>query len=168
MKILPNILSTLRFFLAFFFLCDDIFLRTLAIIFALITDFLDGYLARKNQWISRAGALLDPLADRFFIFFVLLVLAVEKHPALWQIALFFARDLSLGIFALYLLKKGAWKRLKLEATWCGKVSTVVQLFILLALTLNVAVGPLPYLFLLVLAAMNWAELFSKLQAKECS
>lgn len=166
MKILPNFLSASRFFLALLFLSESLIVRTSAVILALITDFLDGYLARRNRWISRTGAILDPLADRFFIFFVLGVIAFEKHPAIWEIALFFARDLSLGLFAFYLWQVGAWKRLKLEATWCGKVSTVVQLLILLALTLGVPVGPLPYLFLLLLAAMNWAELFAKLQSQE--
>ncbi|MEI6531611.1 MAG: CDP-alcohol phosphatidyltransferase family protein [Chlamydiota bacterium] len=165
MKTLPNILSGSRFILALFFLSPSLTLRTYAIILALITDFLDGYLARKNRWTSRLGSLLDPIADRFFIFFVLLIIILEQHPAVWQIALFFGRDLSVGLFALYLFKKGAWKRLKLEATWCGKISTVIQLFILLSLTLSVPVGPLPYLFLLILAAMNWAELFNNLQEK---
>lgn len=166
MKILPNLLSASRFFLALLFLSESLIVRTCAVILALITDFLDGYLARRNRWISRTGAILDPLADRFFIFFVLGIVALEKHPAIWEVVLFFARDLSLGLFAFYLWRVGAWKRLKLEATWCGKVSTVVQLLILLALTLSVPVGPLPYLFLLLLAAMNWAELFAKLQAQE--
>ena len=164
MTIFPNLLSAARFLLAFCFLSDDLSLRMTAIVLALVTDFFDGYLARRNNWLSRTGALLDPLADRFFIFFVLAILAVEKHPALWQIALFFARDLSLGLFALYLFYVGAWKRLKLEATWCGKSSTVVQLLIIAALTFDIPVGPIPYLILLLLAAMNWAELFARLQS----
>ena len=165
MKILPNILSSSRFILALLFLSPILTLRISAITLALITDFLDGYLARKNQWFSRIGSLLDPIADRFFIFFVLLIIILEQHLPVWQITLFFVRDISVGIFALYLFKKGAWKNLKLDATWCGKISTVIQLFILLSLTLDTKVGPLPYLFLLILAVMNWNELFNNLQEK---
>ncbi len=163
MNAIPNLFSLARIPLAFLFLSPDPLLRALSVTLALITDFLDGYLARKFRWTSRAGAILDPLADRFYIFFCLAVIVSEVHPTIWQVATFFARDLSLGLFAIWMWYKGAWKRIKLEATWCGKVTTVLQLVLLLATSFHLSVGPVPYLFLVVIAAMNWVELFARLQ-----
>ena len=49
---------------------------------AAITDWLDGYLARKLNQTSKLGAFLDPVADKLMVA-VVLVLLVEKYPSIW-------------------------------------------------------------------------------------
>ena len=65
-----NFLSILRGPLALFFIIDNAFYRCLAIVLAMATDSLDGYLARRFQMTSQIGAFLDPLMDKFFVFFL--------------------------------------------------------------------------------------------------
>ena len=61
---LPNILSLTRFPLALLFLIDSVPIRIIAIFVALLTDYLDGYIARSRSLVTRLGTALDPIADR--------------------------------------------------------------------------------------------------------
>ncbi|MBM3199074.1 MAG: CDP-alcohol phosphatidyltransferase family protein, partial [Chlamydiae bacterium] len=74
---LSNVLTFLRAPLALFFLIDSPPLRLLSLLLAMITDYMDGYIARKTRTTSQFGAKLDPLMDKFFVFFVLTVLFLE-------------------------------------------------------------------------------------------
>lgn len=63
--------------------------------FSGVTDFLDGYLARRWHQESRLGALLDPAADRLYILSTLLGLAYRDLIPWWLVALVVARDVAL-------------------------------------------------------------------------
>ena len=71
---LSNFLSILRIPLAFALVTDFSLYRALAIGLAMITDGLDGYLARRYRMTSQVGAFLDPLTDKFFVFFAIMIL----------------------------------------------------------------------------------------------
>ena len=65
---LPNIVSSSRVVLAVGFVATEVTTTRLALIcIASLTDFLDGWIARRTKVTSRFGALLDPVADRFFV-----------------------------------------------------------------------------------------------------
>ncbi len=65
---LPNSISLSRLLLAFaFVVISGPWQRTVLILSAAMTDFLDGWLARRGNSSTVAGAIIDPLADRFFV-----------------------------------------------------------------------------------------------------
>ena len=101
---LPNLLSILRLALVPVFLVllvrgeDAWALLVLAV--ASLTDFLDGYLARRFGQITRLGQLLDPAADRLYIFAALLGLAWRDLVPWWIVLVIVGRDvflLGLGV-----------------------------------------------------------------------
>lgn len=100
----PNILSFFRLALVPVFLVLVIAGNDIAALIVLVvssvTDFLDGVLARRLNQVSRLGQLLDPAADRLFIFATLIGLAVREIVPWWLVAIIVGRDvvlLALGI-----------------------------------------------------------------------
>ena len=128
---LPNKITVFRFFLVPLFAC--IFLlqfswsnTTALIVFlvACITDFFDGYLARKNHQVTDFGKLMDPLADKLLIC-TALVCFVELRPNFraWCAIIIVAREFIIsGVRQL-----AAEKNTIIMASWWGKTKTVVQM-----------------------------------------
>ncbi len=106
MLTLPNLLSLLRVPLACLFFQDNPFYRAIAIILAMVTDAMDGYLARKYKQTSALGTLLDPITDKLFVFVALFIFLQEDRLSIWQAAAFMCRDLSVLIFSIYLVIRG--------------------------------------------------------------
>ena len=127
------------------------------------TDYLDGYVARSKNIVTRLGTILDPIADRFFVFFASITLMLDQRLTLWSLAAIFARDLFLFLFWAYIKLNGSWENYRCKATLWGKVTTVVQLILLLAITLNVVFPPAFFLGLLVLGIFTFAELLYRLE-----
>ncbi|MEN9992697.1 MAG: hypothetical protein RLY83_267 [Actinomycetota bacterium] len=100
LRTLPNLLSLLRLALVPVFLLliitDHSITAFLVLAVASITDWLDGYLARKLNQVTRIGALLDPAADRLYIFATLIGLAVTGAIPLWLPAVVVSRDVLLA------------------------------------------------------------------------
>jgi cardiolipin synthase len=126
---LPNSLSLLR--LALSPLCAALILAhqyrqaLVAILIAGITDFLDGYLARLMRLQTKAGALLDPLADKALIMVTYVSLAAAGAIPEWLAGVIVGRDAAIlaGAAALYL-------RVRLREfppSRAGKMSTTIQI-----------------------------------------
>jgi cardiolipin synthase len=100
---IPNLLSLVRLALIPLFLGflltkqDPAALATL--IAASITDFLDGYLARRLNQVTRLGAVLDPIVDRLCIAAATVGLAFREILPWWLVLIVFARDLALLVLA---------------------------------------------------------------------
>ncbi len=102
---LPNILSVARIAaipLVILFLLGDnrffSFMGALVYTIASITDLLDGYMARKMQKTSKAGKLLDPLADKLLLLSALVMLIpLERIPA-WMVVLIIGREIAVTGF----------------------------------------------------------------------
>lgn len=141
---LSNFLSILRGPLAFLFIIDNAFYRCLAIVLAMATDGLDGYLARRFRKTTQFGAFLDPLMDKFFVFFVVSTLMIEGNLQLWQALALISRDFAVLFFGLYLALRGTWSNFQFRSIWSGKITTTLQFFVLLGLTFHL---PMPiYIF----------------------
>src|SRR5690242_21666341 len=75
---LPNTISLSRIVLALaFVLVPDAWARVVLVAVAGFTDFMDGWLARHGKTETTAGALIDPLADRIFVFVAISTYLVE-------------------------------------------------------------------------------------------
>jgi CDP-diacylglycerol--glycerol-3-phosphate 3-phosphatidyltransferase len=130
---LPNLLSCSRLVLAAGFVATTGAEARVGLIgVAAITDFLDGWLARRVHATSRWGALLDPIADRVF---VLTVVGTFLFSGLLSTSAYFIllmRDLATAIGFL-VARIIPWLRpVEFKARILGKVVTVLQLFTLAA------------------------------------
>lgn len=101
---------------------------------ASVTDFFDGYVARKYNQSSKLGALLDPVADKLLIA-VVLVSLVTKHSAGWEgIFMMTCTVIIIGreiiISALREFMAGLNIRNAVAVQYIGKVKTTVQIFAL--------------------------------------
>lgn len=89
---------------------------------ASITDFLDGYIARKTQTVSWFGKILDPLVDRLLIFSGVVGLWIVGDVPLWILILLIARDLLLGIGMLIVRK---YRARPIDVLYLGKIATAL-------------------------------------------
>lgn len=154
-----NILSLLRGPLAFLFLWNDPFFRAFAVIAAMITDFLDGFIARRYGTCSQLGAFLDPLMDKFFVFFSLSVLMQQGHIELWQALALISRDFAVLVFGLYLALSKNWSNFQFRSIWCGKITTTFQFFVLLGLIFSVRIPSYIFLSFIGLGFFALIELY---------
>jgi len=129
----------------------------------MLTDCIDGYLARRYRYMSRIGAILDPVMDKFFVYVVLAVLLYESQIAPWQVATMLTRDFFLFFFILYLLITRTWRNTEFKAIRWGKVSTAAQFIILAALTLKISFPPFFYYAFILFGCLAFVEMiqFSK-------
>ncbi len=125
----------------FLLLMSDGYLLALILFFiASITDFFDGYLARKYDAVSELGEVLDPIADKILIVFVLFGLAVNLDSYLVAFigALIITREIWVG--ALRDLNARNNRSSATKVTFLAKIKTTIQLFTLsiylLALVIN--------------------------------
>lgn len=168
MFVFINILSALRFPLAFFFLSPSAELRAVAIVLAMLTDFFDGFLARRFRHTSQLGAVLDPLSDKFFVLFALIVFILESKLTFIQMAALLCRDFAVLLFGLYLYATGEWAKYQFRAIWCGKVTTTLQFFVMLALTFQVRVPATTYWVFALLGFFALIELYLLARPTECT
>lgn len=151
-------ISLCRIPLAFLFLKADLTFRIIALLLALVSDGLDGWIARRTSSVSPLGTLIDPVTDKFFVFMALSVFLTNGDLTLSDAALFICRDFSVLLFGLYLIARGLFTNYELRAIWCGKVTTFLQFMVLLALTLGIAVPSVVYALFLVLGILALFEL----------
>lgn len=156
---LSNSLSLLRAPLAFLFLFENPTVRLTAILLAMLTDSIDGYLARRWHTTTRFGAVLDPAMDKFFVVFCLGVLLAENRLEPWQALMMISRDFALCLFGLYLSLSGLWHSYKFRSIRWGKITTALQFIVLIALTLGYTIPWYLYCAFIVFAGLALVELF---------
>lgn len=93
-------------------------------ILASLTDFLDGHIARKYNWISDFGKLWDPLADKLLINGVLICLAYKDLVPVWLVVILILRDFIVDAFRMESLRKN----IIISASWNGKIKTFFEMF----------------------------------------
>ena len=160
---IPNILTIIRFILIPFIFMSVIFHHYLIglVIFTIsaITDILDGYIARKYNYITNIGKLIDPLADKLTQIFLLLALSILNILPWWILAIVFVKECVMVISASFLYKR---KDVVVYSKWYGKMATTLfYLAIIFSLIINQFNIALPFridLYLYYLAIL--ATIFS--------
>lgn len=129
LRTIPNLLSLLRLGLVpvflYLILADYPLLAFLVLALASFTDWLDGYLARKLNQVTRIGALLDPAADRLYIFATLIGLAITGAIPAWLPMVVIGRDLLL-VFTIPVLASRNFGPLPVH--FAGKAGTFALLY----------------------------------------
>lgn len=137
---IPNLLSLLRIGLVYPIL-NNIYLGEFIISFiyfvvAAITDALDGFLARKMNWQTYLGTILDPVADKLLLSGTIFILWINEYIPLYIFIIFFGRDVVILL--------GAAIHMTLIETdtplpnILGKITTTLQvIYILLIMFLQI-------------------------------
>ncbi len=154
-----NILSFLRMPLAFLFLQKNIFVRFIAILFAMITDTLDGHIARKRHETSKFGAILDPTMDKFFVYFALFIFYYENTISFSSAITLLSRDFAIIIYGLYLIIFKRVRNWHVKALRFGKIFTALQFIVLIFLTFHIQIHPSLYFIFVMLGFLALLELF---------
>ncbi|WP_051675950.1 CDP-diacylglycerol--glycerol-3-phosphate 3-phosphatidyltransferase [Ureaplasma canigenitalium] len=97
---------------------------------AAITDFLDGYIARKYKVITTFGKIIDPIADKFLNNGVLIVLAIDHSAISYLVIINILRDVYMSSLRIY----QASRQVDVSANIIGKIRTVlmfISIFIIL-------------------------------------
>lgn len=131
---LPTVLTLSRIVLIPFFVIS-VYRHPImgALVFgvASITDFLDGYLARRSGQITKFGIIMDPIADKFLIISALIVLVdMERLPA-WIAIVLIVRDFLITTLRVVALSRDVL----IPAEMGGKLKTTAQITSILCLVL---------------------------------
>ncbi len=147
MKLIPNFLSLLRIMLVFpiiYLLQVEWYVFAASLFFvSSLTDYFDGYIARKYAIESELGAFLDLIADKILVIAILVWLVfIFANQALTIISiLIILREIIITSFRYYLVSNNADPEL-IKANKYGKLKTAFQFFSILLLILSPALSNL--------------------------
>ena len=123
---IPNVLSIIRIiFIIPFVLAvvdDDYTTAGIILIISGISDFLDGYIARKYNQITRFGKMLDPTADKLTLMAVMVCVGIKFNKIFPFMIILITKEILMLIAGIILLRK---KLTPPSAKWYGKLSTIV-------------------------------------------
>ena len=142
---IPNLICVFRILLVMpvvlSLLHADYLLALLLFALAGASDGLDGFLARRFDWRSRLGAIVDPLADKLLMLCSYSTLAYLGLLPLWLVALVLGRDLVivLGALAYHRLRGGV----EMAPTGISKLNTLLQILLVVAVMAQAAAMALP-------------------------
>jgi len=177
---IPNIITLIRLllipvFVLCFYLPETVshLLSTVVFATAGITDWLDGYLARRLKQVSAFGAFLDPVADKLMVA-IALVLLVDKNPTDYAgvllalpAAVIIGREIVISALREWMAEIG--ERAQVAVSVIGKIKTTAQIFALLFLLYKYPLIGLPtadigFVLLYVASALTLWSMFIYLKA----
>ena len=173
---LPNILSLLR--IALIPVLIGIFLlpyvsapmwATIVFVVASLTDWLDGYLARKWNQTSQFGAFIDPVADKLIVT-VALVLVLYKTPTwfvLIPVIIIIGREITISALREWMAELG--ERNAVKVSYVGKLKTAFQMISIGCLIfyndlLGLPIFDIGVVLLYIAAALTLSSMFSYIKA----
>ena len=153
MTFLINLLTLSRIFLApvlFILITFFNFYISALLLFILcsFTDYLDGYLARKYNAVSSFGEIIDPIADKILVIFMLLAIAYEVSSIyiLFCSAIIFTREI--WVSALRDFNSSTNNNKATKVTFIAKIKTTIQMFTISLYLLSLS---LDYMLMLIIS-----------------
>jgi CDP-diacylglycerol--glycerol-3-phosphate 3-phosphatidyltransferase len=161
-----NVLSFARIFLViplyYYISLDDQIATIIIIVLAVITDMLDGYLARKLGQVTELGKVLDPVADKICTGGGLIALSIYQGFPNWLTIIIISRDVIIIIGSIFLMGK---LHLVIPSNKPGKITVfIVTLFALsyiLKLTYIIKLLLILVVIMLVYSGVNYLIIFIK-------
>ena len=101
-------------------------------VIASVTDWFDGYLARKNHLVTNFGKFMDPLADKLLVCSAMICLIELDHLPAWIVIVIIAREFIISGFRLIAAENG----IVIAANYWGKFKTVSQMIMIILLLLD--------------------------------
>ncbi len=142
---LINFLTALRILFAvvisLLLILEDAYLLALVLFFfAGLTDYFDGYFARKYNATSEIGEILDPIADKILVVFILVTLSVNLYSFLLAFctALIISREIWVSALRDYSARNNILNATKV--TYLAKIKTSIQLFTIFLYLLGLAIN----------------------------
>ncbi|MBV32927.1 MAG: CDP-diacylglycerol--glycerol-3-phosphate 3-phosphatidyltransferase [Porticoccaceae bacterium] len=140
---IPNIITVLRIlliplFVTAFYMQADFSKWLAALLFAIaaLSDWLDGYLARRLNCVTPFGAFLDPVADKLIVV-VALVMLVEEHSSVWiavPAMIIIGREIIISALREWMSSIGLSRTVKVSII--GKIKTWMQMISIVVLMLS--------------------------------
>ncbi|MGM0914551.1 MAG: CDP-diacylglycerol--glycerol-3-phosphate 3-phosphatidyltransferase [Pseudomonadota bacterium] len=171
---IPNILTLVRIafiplLVVLFYLPFNWSMPLAAAFFALasVTDWLDGYLARRWNQTTPFGAFLDPVADKLMVA-VALALMIERYDVIWLTLpslVIIGREIVISALREWMAEMG--KRGSVAVSWIGKLKTTLQMvaiFLLLAFAPGTPIAMLAVATLYVAAVLTLWSMYLYLRA----
>jgi CDP-diacylglycerol--glycerol-3-phosphate 3-phosphatidyltransferase len=169
---LPNLLSVSRVILIipiiFLFEINYFLISCFVFIFAALTDFLDGYLARENNLASDLGGLLDLLADKLFVSILLIWLSFnfDSYFLLICTILIISREISVSYLRLFLISQSK-EISEMSSDFTGKLKTFCQMtglgFLLISSINTFYFFNLSLVLISLSALLSWYSFYSYLK-----
>ena len=133
-------------------------------VFAAITDFVDGYLARRWNQTSAFGAFLDPVADKLMVGAALIVLVDLGRIGPFIALIIIGREITISALREWMAELG--KRSSVAVSWIGKWKTMIQMVSLTGLIwqYNVWMVWLAYVMLYVATVLTFWSMFQYMKA----
>jgi CDP-diacylglycerol--glycerol-3-phosphate 3-phosphatidyltransferase len=132
--------------------------------FSVLLDFFDGFLARKLAQETELGKILDPIADKLMVFFIILALMIKSDFPLWLGILIISRDFLILLASLVMSKKG--KKIR-PSILIGKITFAALSVLILAFIVDLSPNlqiPLVKRYIIVLnvgfLAWSWIEYYT--------
>ena len=138
LKFIPNALCIVRIILVFVFIYlslqendSKLYMALVVFLLAGATDVIDGFLARRNNWITELGKVLDPLADKLMQCTVLIILSSKGILPVWFALVFFLKEFVTLAMGLLVIKR---RKIVVVSKWYGKAA-VCLFYITVALSI---------------------------------
>jgi len=134
-------------------------IATLIFIIAAITDYYDGYLARKYQQVTTFGRFMDPIADKLLVSTALIAMVEYReitNTAAWVAIIIIAREFAVTGLRLICAERGK----VIDASGAGKLKTTAQLTAIITALCFLTIR----IFLLSYAQQQWLDLLMQFYA----
>ncbi len=160
---IANRLTFLRIILTFVFMfillyCHGLIASLLAFalfIFAAISDFFDGRIARKRNMVTDFGRLMDPIADKVLVLTAFMVFVQLRLVEAWMVVIIIFREILITSLRLFALNKGQI----LSAARAGKQKTMFQMVVIFLILLFMVAKELMLVVPIITWNPNWEILF---------